>query len=163
MALSRHLQGIPFALYEINLYTRLCNICQPVSILQWQLTADYSLLYGEGVLGEDGPLRPTQRFFNLKQLAMTPANAFAIPVSVDKDNINAAAMSNTVKGEAAVHIVNNGASCMAEVTGLPQSATKATAYITNSIQHAESQQIVIADGKTEIFMPAESFVTIICE
>lgn len=152
-----------FALYEINLYTRLCNICQPLSILQWQLTADYSLLYGEGVLSEDGPLRPTQRFFNLKQLAMTPANAFAIPVSVSKDNINAAAMSNTVKGEAAVHIVNNGASCMAEITGLPLSATKATAYITNSIQHAEAQQIAIADGNAEIFMPAESFVTIICE
>lgn len=152
-----------FALYEINLYTRLCNICQPVSILQWQLTADYSLLYGEGILGEDGPLRPTQRFFNLKQLAMTPANAFAIPVSVDKDNINAAAMSNTVKGEAAVHIVNNGASCRAEINGLPLSATKATAYITNSNQHAEAQQIAIADGKVEIFMPAESFVTIICE
>ena len=29
-----------FALYEINLYTRLCAICQPLSILQWQLTAD---------------------------------------------------------------------------------------------------------------------------
>lgn len=37
-----------FALYEINLYTRLCALCQPLSILQWQLTPDYSVLWGDG-------------------------------------------------------------------------------------------------------------------
>ncbi|HYJ64939.1 MAG TPA: hypothetical protein VEV62_14430, partial [Parafilimonas sp.] len=37
-----------YALKEINLYVRLLNICQPLSILQWQLTADYSPLIGGG-------------------------------------------------------------------------------------------------------------------
>jgi hypothetical protein len=35
-----------FALYEINLYLRILAIAQPRSILQWQLTADYSPLAG---------------------------------------------------------------------------------------------------------------------
>lgn len=75
-----------FALYEINLYTRICAICQPLSILQWQLTSDYSLLWGDGIYGSKGPLRPTQRFWNIKQLASTPADALAIPVSSSKKN-----------------------------------------------------------------------------
>ena len=96
-----------FALYEINLYTRLCAICQPWSILQWQLTSDYSLLWGDGIYQSTGPLRPTQRFFNLKQLAMTPENAFAVPVVCNKENINAAAFTKKATGEWAVHLVNN--------------------------------------------------------
>ncbi len=39
-----------FAFYEINLYIRLCAICQPLSILQWQLTSDYSILWGGGCM-----------------------------------------------------------------------------------------------------------------
>ena len=69
-----------FALYEINLYIRILAIAQPKSILQWQMTADYSLLAGGGIFGDNGPLRPTQRFWNLKQLASTPPRSFALPV-----------------------------------------------------------------------------------
>jgi len=36
--------------------------------MQWQLTTDYSVLSGGSVYGESGPLKPTQRFWNLKQL-----------------------------------------------------------------------------------------------
>ena len=65
-------QESSFALHEIDLYTRILAVSKPKSILQWQLTADYSILAGGGVFGEEGPLRPTQRFWNLKQLASTP-------------------------------------------------------------------------------------------
>jgi hypothetical protein len=43
-----------FALYEINLYVRICSICQPLSILQWQLTADYSVMTGANIFGTKG-------------------------------------------------------------------------------------------------------------
>ena len=61
-----------YALKEISLYTRLLAICQPESILQWQLTSDYSPLAGGGIFGDTSALHPTQRFWNLKQLASTP-------------------------------------------------------------------------------------------
>lgn len=150
-----------FALYEINLYTRLCAICQPLSILQWQLTADYSLLQGEGILADNGPLRPTQRFYNLKQLSMTPADALAIPFTVDKENVNVAAYSNLSQGESAVHVVNNGASCPIEVTGLPSQSRYAVVYVTNAHQNAEAQYLDVVDGAVRVEMPAESFVTIL--
>ena len=108
-----------FTLYEINLYIRICAICQPLSILQWQLTSDYSLLWGDGIYGFKGPLRPTQRFGNIKQLASTPAEALATPVSSSKRNVNCAAFGNMVRGEYAVHMVNNGADCNATIFGIP--------------------------------------------
>lgn len=150
-----------FALYEINLYTRLCAICQPLSILQWQLTSDYSILWGDGIYHSDGPLRPTQRYFNLKQLSMTPENAFAVPVSCSKENINVAAFANIATSECAVHIVNNGASCEAQISGLPVGQKEVVAYVTNSHRHAEAQMLSIEDGSLTISLPAESFITII--
>jgi len=152
-----------FALYEINLYTRLCAICQPVSILQWQLTSDYSPLQGQGMLGDKGPLRPTQRFYNLAQLAMTPADALAIPVTCDKENINTAAMSNIARGLTAVHIVNNGAARTATVTGLPDKAGHATAYITNEHMRSEAVALELNGDRCTISMPPASFCTLIID
>ncbi|MBR6370265.1 MAG: AGE family epimerase/isomerase [Bacteroidaceae bacterium] len=152
-----------FALYEINLYTRICAICQPLSILQWQLTSDYSILWGDGIYGSEGPLRPTQRFWNLKQLSMTPEKAFSIPTVCDKDNINTAAFYNPATGLAAVHIVNNAASCHAVISGLPESASKALVRITSSDSNSESRCIEFHDGKLKLYMPADSFVSIFIE
>lgn len=149
-----------FALYEINLYTRLCAICQPLSILQWQLTSDYSLLWGDGIYGSDGPLRPTQRFWNIRQLALTPADAFAIPASCDKANVNVAAFANTARGQSAVHVVNNAAACTAEISGLPAAAQTATVLVTNARQHAEVRSLPVRDGCVAVEMPAESFVSV---
>lgn len=150
-----------FALYEINLYARLCAICQPLSILQWQLTSDYSLLWGDGIYRSEGPLRPTQRFFNLKQLAMTPKNAFAIPATCNKENINVVAFAKKATGEWAVHLVNNGASCEANITGLPDGVDEVTVYVTNSQCHAEAKSLKVRDGRLTVHLPAESFVSII--
>ncbi len=150
-----------FALYEINLYMRLCAICQPLSILQWQLTADYSLLQGNGILGDEGPLRPTQRFHNLRQLAMTPADAFSIPLAVDKENVNPAAFYNKAQGKGALHIVNNGAACKAEISGLPAHVSHAIVFATNASQNAEEKSANVSQGIATIDMPAESFVTVL--
>ena len=152
-----------FALYEINLYTRICAISQPLSILQWQLTSDYSILWGDGIYGSEGPLRPTQRFFNLRQLASTPSDSFAIPTAVDKDNVNAASFINTARGKSAVHIVNNAASCKAVISGLPASSTRALVQVTNSGSNAESQCLPVVDGKVEVYLPAESFVSVFAQ
>ena len=83
------------------------------------------------------PLRPTQRFFNLQQPASTPENAFAVPVKCDKNNVNAAAFANIASGACALHVVNNGASCDAVISGFPADATGATVRVTNTALKAE--------------------------
>lgn len=150
-----------FALYEINLYTRICAICQPMTILQWQLTSDYSPLWGNGIYGSEGPLRPTQRFWNLRQLSMTAENSFSVPAECDKENLNVAAFSNIARNETTVHIVNNGAACEAEITGLTDNAGQAVTYVTNAGEHSFARLLTPSAGCLKVTLPAESFVTII--
>ena len=152
-----------FALYEINLYMRICAICQPLSILQWQLTSDYSILWGAGIYGSEGPLRPTRRYFNLKQLSMTPENAFAIPAACDKANVNVSAFVKLSTGETAVHAVNNAASCDAVISGFPAGTTEAVVYVTDTKRKAEAVLLPVKDGKVSLHMPAESFVTVMAK
>lgn len=150
-----------FALYEINLYTRICAICQPLTILQWQLTSDYSPLWGDGIYRSEGPMRPTQRFWNLRQLAMTTENSFSIPVECDKDNINTAAFANIARNEATVHIVNNGAACEATVSGLSEDARRALVFVTNAEDNSLAKALTPSRGSLTLTLPAESFITII--
>ena len=150
-----------FALYEINLYIRICAICQPLSILQWQLTSDYSLLWGDGIYGSEGPLRPTQRFFNIKQLASTPADALAIPVDCGKKNVNCAAFGNYARGEYAVHMVNNGAACKAVIQGLPAGVNQCKVWTTNQVDQMTETLVSVVNGKAEVPLPPISFVTLV--
>jgi len=152
-----------FALYEINLYTRICAICQPMTILQWQLTSDYSPLWGDGIYRSEGPLRPTQRFWNLRQLSLTPENSYAVPSSCSKGNMNIAAFANIARGETAIHIVNNGAACKAEITGLSEKASRAVVHVTNSGTNSLAQALEPSGGTLSLTLPAESFITILIQ
>lgn len=150
-----------FALYEINLYTRLCAIAQPLSILQWQLTSDYSLLWGDGVFGSEGPLRPTQRFWNLKQLASTPEQSFALPFTCTKEEVNCAAFGNIAQGKYTVHLVNNGAARQATITGLPENLSEVKVYATNhEAAMAELSGVSVRNGVITCELPAVSFVSV---
>lgn len=150
-----------FALYEINLYTRICAITQPISILQWQLTADYSPFFGMGIFKTEGPLRPTQRYWNLKQLSETPADAFSLPFENDNSNVNPAAFGNIARGEYAVHMVNNGAARKANLSGFPASVKKVKIYTTNTVDCMAETEADVVDGKVSINLPPISYVTVI--
>jgi hypothetical protein len=153
-----------FAFYEINLYTRICAVSQPLSILQWQLTSDYSLLWGAGIFGSEGPLRPTQRFWNLRQLSQTPGQSFALPFACNGENVNCAAFGNIARGRYAVHIVNNGASRRVTVKGLPPSVCSAKVYVTNSEAGMEAiKEVDSAPEGISFEMPPISFITLLTD
>ena len=150
-----------FALYEINLYIRILSICQPLSILQWQLTSDYSLLWGAGIFGSDGALRPTQRFWNLKQLSGTPEKAFALPFTCNREEVNCAAFGNIAKNEYAVQLVNNGAQRTAMIKGLPENCNNVRAFATNSsLNMSEIKTVKMPDGNITVELPPASFVSV---
>lgn len=151
-----------FALNEINLYIRLCSLCQPLSILQWQLTSDYSVLAGMGIFGTDGPLRPTRRFWNLKQLASTPEASYSLPFTNSSDIVNCAAFGNIAKGEYAVHLVNNGAARKAIIKGVPADVKSMDIYVTDDTRGMEKTGTVeITDGTLELDLPPAAFVSLI--
>jgi O-glycosyl hydrolase len=150
-----------YALEEINLYTRLLAICQPASILQWQLTADYSPLAGGGIFGDNSALHPTQRFWNLKQLANTPKDVYAMPVKSNHTEVSCAALGNNSTGIYTVHLVNNGAERQATLTGIPAKVQKVQIYITNQQDAVKPVGVKrMANGQLQFKLPARSFVTV---
>jgi len=150
-----------FALYEINLYLRILAVAQPRSILQWQLTSDYSLLAGGGAFGDDGPIRPTRRFWNFKQLASTPERSFSLPVACNGANLTCAAFGNIAAGVYAVHVVNNGAARQATLTGLPTNVKELRVWVTDSTRGMEEgARIPVSGGRAEVKLDATSYTTV---
>jgi hypothetical protein len=147
-----------YGLEEISLYVEICRICQPASILQWQLTENYSLLNG-GSNGE--PLRPTERFWLLKQLGATPAGAAAIPITCDKPAIVACAFADAKQGVFAVHLVNNGATRPATISGLPGSVTQMRVYVTDAARNMkEMERVPVSKGTVQVTLDTQSFTTL---
>jgi hypothetical protein len=153
-----------YAIEEINLYLRLLSICQPVTILQWQLTADYSPLIGGGIFGNNEPLHPGQRFWNLKQLASTPKNVYAINATADQGNVTCAAMANNQTQDLAVHLVNNGAKREFIISGIPSSQKKLVLYITSKdLSMKKKSKITIVNGVAHINLPSVCFASLLTE
>ena len=156
-----YFQEQSYALEEINLYTRLLAICQPLSILQWQLTADYSPLKGGGIFGDNGPLEPTQRFWNLKQLASTPKDLYAMPISNTCADLSCAALGDKNTRQYAIHLVNNGTERVVHLSGLPASVKKLDVYITNSQSAMKHKTYDVKDGLCDFKADQRSYITLI--
>jgi hypothetical protein len=153
-----------YAQQEISLYMRLLTICQPLSILQWQLTSDYSPLAGGGIFGNNAPLHPTQRFWNLKQLAATPKDVAFMPLTANRPNVSCAALGNAAKGVYAVHLVNNGATRQVTLTGLPDKVKTLRTYVTDLKNNMkEGPRVPVAKGQARFTAAATSYTTLSTE
>ena len=151
-----------YAREEINLYVKILSICQPESILQWQLTSDYSDMAGGGLWGNDStPLHPTQRFWNLKQLGSTPKGLHFMPIASNRTDITCAAMGDNTKGEYAIHLVNNGTTRKVVLTGLPDKVHSLQIYVTDSKDHMKQGTTVrVKNGKATFELKSESFTSL---
>lgn len=151
-----------FALSEIELYERILAIAQPKSILHWQLTADYSLPAGGGVYGDNGPLRPTQRFWNLKQLAATPPNVFFLPAKCDRLGLTCTAFGDIASGVYAVHVVNTGAARTTTLTGLPAEVKQLRMWVTDEKRGMEEgARVPVVNGKAQFTLDPTSYTTLV--
>lgn len=151
-----------FQLQEIDLYVRICAHAQPSTIMEWQLTTDYSVLKGGGVYGEPGPLEPTQRFWNLKQLGMTPPGARALPIACDQRAITAAAFGTPDGASLAVHLVNNGARRRVVLRGLPESVSALRCFVTDATRGMEgSGRVEVRGGTAGFVLSPASYATLL--
>jgi hypothetical protein len=150
-----------FQLSEIDLYVRICRDAQVSTILEWQLTPNYSVMIGNGLYDDKGPLRPTQRFWNLKQLGSTPEGSFSIPVEVSKPTISAAAFADILNGIYTIHMVNNSAERKAIISNIPSNVKTLNVYktdITRGMQRVESVQVI--DGIAEVVLESACYTTV---
>ncbi len=151
-----------FAMDEIDIYVRACNVAHVRSIVQWQLTSDYSLLAGQGIYGIEGPLHPTQRFWNLKQLGMVPAGSFILPTTCSNEEISCAAFGDLADGTYTIDLVNHGASRPVHITGLPESVKELRVYTTDSKRGMEEgKRVHVSDGEAKFTLDEFSFTSLI--
>jgi hypothetical protein len=143
------------------LYTRILAICQPTSILQWQLTADYSPLAGGGIFGDNRPLQPTRRFWNLKQLSSTPRGLKAMSLQSDGAYVSAAALGDNAKGLYAIHLVNNGTTRRVNLSGLPKTLKSLKVYVTDKKRSVEAgKAIPVVNGQATFMLDETSYTTL---
>jgi len=151
-----------FAQDEIDIYVRACNVAHVKSILQWQLTSDYSLLSGGGVYRTEGPLHPTQRFWNLKQLGMTPAGSFILPVTYDNDVVSCCAFADIADGIYSIHIVNHGTDRKVTLEGLPKNIKTLHIFVTDKERGMKEGEVIhVSDGKAKFTIDEDCFTSLI--
>lgn len=152
-----------YAIKEIALYTKLMAVCQPLTILQWQLTADYSPLIGGGIFGNNDSLHPGQRFYNLKQLASIPKDLYALPATTSAPYITCAAQGDSTRNAYAIHLVNDGATRMATISGLPETVKQLKVYTTSKNLNMKEGSIAVENGQAKLELPTESYTTLVSE
>ena len=150
-----------YALNEIDTYIRIFSVCKASSILQWQLTADYSVLTGNGIYYTKGKLRPTQRFWNLKQLDLTPPGSFNLPINSNKSDVSCAAFGDIKNGLYTIHMVNNGSKRPVALKGLPNKVKKIDMYVTNSLLGMKYvKEISVVEGVAKFIAVSASYITL---
>ncbi|MFM9950943.1 MAG: hypothetical protein ACKV1O_23615 [Saprospiraceae bacterium] len=134
-------------------------------ILQWQLTADYSPLSGGGIFGNDHiPLQPTQRFWNLKQLAQTPKNLHILPLTCSSDDLYVAALGDLKQKNYAFHVVNEGPEREVILSGLPEKVKRLQVYVTDANKNMErGAQLKVEKGKVKFSIRAACFMSLMNE
>jgi hypothetical protein len=145
-----------FCLNEIAQYVEICRVAQPLSILHWQLTADYSILTGGN---GSQPLQPAQRFWQIKQLGMTASGSTALPITCDNPKVISCAFAD--HGAWVVHLVNNGAARTATVSGLPGDVNEMRILVTDHRRGMqETGRVPVVQGTVELPMDAMSFTSL---
>ncbi|MBC8095818.1 MAG: hypothetical protein H7Y43_08395, partial [Akkermansiaceae bacterium] len=145
-----------FCLNEIAQYVEICRVTQPLSILHWQLTHDYSVLTG----GQNGePLRPAQRFWLLKQLGLTAPGSASLPAMSDNSKVTPCAFTD--HGAPVVHLVNNGAARTATVTGLPTGVKEMRVIVTDRRRGMqEAGRVPVTGGTATVQLDAMSLTSL---
>jgi Glycosyl hydrolase family 30 TIM-barrel domain len=145
-----------FCLDEIAQYVEICRVAQPLSILHWQLTADYSILTG-GTGGR--PPQPAQRFWDIKQLGMTAPNSTALPITCDNPKVISCAFAD--HAACVVHLVNNGAARTAAISGLPAAVKEMRVFVTDNHHGMEqSGRVPVVQGAVQLPLGAMSFTSL---
>ncbi len=146
-----------FGMYEFDTYLKILQYGQAASVLHWQLTENYSVLTGGGGV----PLQPTRRFFNLKQLDLTPPATPFIPLTGDSPNISHAAYGDAAKGMLVVHLLNNGTAREVTLTGLPAATKELHLFITDqSRQMKEMDKVSVTSGSAKLNLDADAYATL---
>lgn len=145
---------------EAALYLDISRLAQPSTIMEWQLTADYSVLDGGGTYGREGPLTPTFRYWLLWHLAQAPAGYRHIPVDFQQPEVVAAALVGADGSQVVLHVLNGGAGRALRITGLPAGCTQLVPLVSDVASGGRrGVPIAVTGGCAEFQAPGRSLIT----
>jgi len=146
-----------YAQDEIGLYINICRVAQVASVLQWQLTENYSILTGNATAG----FQPAMRFYQLKQLDMTPAGSLALPITNDKTNLLPCAYLDKATGTFTLHMVNDGPTRPLVLTGVPANIKELHVYVTDKTRGMkELDKIPVNNGVAGLTVNTQTMTTL---
>lgn len=157
---TRAFDNYSYALGEARMYQELLLHARPQGTMQWEFTADYSILkVDKDEQGQDR-LTPSPRFWFVKHFCnLTPYHSQALTTVSDNPKVLVTAFS---AGPAfTVHIANLGAARSATLTGLPANLTRLQAVRTSAEDSFGSLDAVSpANGTLKLDLAPQSLLTL---
>lgn len=160
---NRMYDSYSYGLREVKMYQELLLYARPQGFMQWEYTADYSLVRVRN--NAAGPeLEPSARFYFLKQFSnLTPRNADVLETSSDQANVLLTAFSGNERGKPALtlHIANLGVQSEVAIEGLPSDMAEMRAVRTTEERHYEElAPVKVVNGKATVHAAARSMITL---
>lgn len=149
-----------YAMQEVRMYQELLLHARPQGTMQWEFTADYSIVKQDKDEQGQDRITPTPRFWFVKHFCnLTPYHSEALTAVSDNPKVLVTSFS---KGPAfTVHVANLGAARSATITGLPANLTRLQAVRTSAEDSFRKlEPIAVTNGTMKLDLTAQSLLTL---
>jgi len=87
-----------------------------------------------------------------------------VPIAADRPNLDCAALGDNARGVYAVHIINNGATREATVSGIPAGVKQMHVYVTDAVRGMQLMTTKgVVDGNVRFLLEGQAFTSLISE
>ncbi|MCE5237457.1 hypothetical protein LLH23_03085 [bacterium] len=157
---TRAYDNTSYALREVRMYQELLLHARPQGTMQWEFTADYSIVKLSKEEQGQERITPTVRFFFVKHFCnLTPYHSQALTTVSDHPKVLVTAFS--AGAALTVHIANLGAARSARLSGLPADLTRLQAVRTSAEDSfRQLEPVPVVQGAVAVELPAQSLLTL---
>lgn len=153
-----------YAVQEARMYQELLLYARPQGTMQWEFTADYSIVaVGKTPQGE-ATLEPTVRYSFVTHFCnLTPYHSQALATTSDNGRVLVTAFRGQggERDRFTVHILNTGAAREATLTGLPDGIESLRAVVTGETEwFVDREPVAVRDGASSLSLEPFSLLTL---
>ena len=161
---SRAFDNYHYAVREMRMYQELLLHARPRGTMQWEFTADYSIVEQQSDADGKTLITPTARYHLVKHFCnLTPRGAEALTTSADNPKVLFTAFRGQVAGRVVytLHVVNTGPGRQATIKGIPAGVDSLRAVRTGEREgFAQLGQVPVEGGTVRLQLAANSLVSL---
>ncbi len=161
---TRAYDSFLYAVQEARMYQELLLYARPQGTMQWEFTADYSIVaVGKTPQGEE-TLTPTVRYSFVRHFCnLTPYHSEALATTSDNDKVLVTAFRGQggERDKLTVHVLNTGAAREATLTGLPDDIESLRAVVTGETDwFVDLEPVAVTGGAASLSLEPFSLLTL---